>query len=532
MARSRKEKRRPDEGVDPNNCVRRDEGEHSQLANYLRSLLDSTDEGIYGIDLEAQCTLINRAGAEMVGFKPEELVGQNIHRLIHHSRPDGSPYPADECPIVRAISNGKGVRDDRDVFWRRDGSFFPVEYSSYPVIENGVVTGAVVTFVDITRRKRMEEALRKARDELERRVQERTAELAQVNEQLRTEIGERQRAEETLRQSEERFRKVFEEGPLGMALVGLDHRFLIVNATLCRMLGYSEQELTARTIFDVTFPEDVARSRQLVKQLSQGEILYLQTEKRCVRKTGEVIWANTTASNLHDAGGRVLCTLAMIQDITERKRAEQEGERLLERLREVNQEIVVASSRSQEQAEEARRRARELETIIESIADGVFLCDREGRIVDVNRAALRLIGLTRKEEALRPLVEYLSLLHLRHPNGRSIAIEELALSRALRGEVVVGFEEIARSLQTQLDISLLVSSAPIHDREGNISGAVEVMSDITRMRELDKRKDELIFVAAHELKTPVAIMKGYAQALLRGETGVPAPRRKMLDSID
>lgn len=219
-------------------------------------------------------------------------------------------------------------------------------------------------------------------------------------------------------------------------------------------------------------------------------------------------------------------------EMAERKQVEMERERLVEQLREANERLVVTSLRLQEQVEEARRRASQLETIIESIADGVFLCDKEGRIIDVNKAGLRLIGLSKKEETLLPLVDYLALLRLRHPDGRPIAMEELALSRALRGETIRGYEEIARHPQTKRDIYLLVSAAPVRDAEGNVIGAVEVISDITRMREFDKLIDEFISVAAHELKTPVAIMKGYAQALLRAVEEISPQRRKMLEAIN
>lgn len=130
------------------------------LARRLQLLLESTDQAVYGIDTTGACTFINRAAAEMLGWAPEQVVGQDMHDLLHHSRKDGRPYPREECPIYRAFRAGQGVRREDEVFWRADGSLFPVEYSSYPVSEGGVVSGAVVTFSDITRRKRAEEELR------------------------------------------------------------------------------------------------------------------------------------------------------------------------------------------------------------------------------------------------------------------------------------------------------------------------------------------------------------------------------------
>ena len=127
----------------------------------LRLLLESTGEGIYGIDMEGNCTFINRAAAEMLGRRIAEVHGRNIHDLAHHSRPDGSPYPADQCPIMRSFRTLASCRVDSEVFWRADGTAFPVEYSSYPIRHGPEVRGAVVAFVDITQRKRAEEELRR-----------------------------------------------------------------------------------------------------------------------------------------------------------------------------------------------------------------------------------------------------------------------------------------------------------------------------------------------------------------------------------
>ena len=155
------------------------------LSQRLRLLLESTGEGIFGVDLEGSCTFINRAGAQMLGWRTEQVLGQNMHCLIHHTHGDGSAYPEADCPIFNAFRQGLPCRIDSEVLWRADGSSFSAEYSSYPIFDMGAVQGAVATFVDITERKRGEELLRQAREELEQRVQARTAELSAALEQLR-----------------------------------------------------------------------------------------------------------------------------------------------------------------------------------------------------------------------------------------------------------------------------------------------------------------------------------------------------------
>jgi signal transduction histidine kinase len=108
-----------------------------------------------------------------------------MHVLTHHSHGDGAHYPIDDCPIYNAFRQGQPCRIDSEVFWRADGHSFPVEYSSYPVFDQGQVRGAVVTFVDITERKRVEIALHQAKNELEQRVAERTQALETALQQLR-----------------------------------------------------------------------------------------------------------------------------------------------------------------------------------------------------------------------------------------------------------------------------------------------------------------------------------------------------------
>ena len=155
----------------------------------LSQLLESTGEGIFGIDMSGCCTFINRAGAEQLGYLPAEVLGQNMHELAHHTHGSGEQqgqhYPEHLCPIFNAFRMALPCRIDTEFFWRKNGSGFAVEYSSYPIVENGTLQGAVVTFVDISLRRQVEDALHQAKAVLELRVSERTHALSEALRQLR-----------------------------------------------------------------------------------------------------------------------------------------------------------------------------------------------------------------------------------------------------------------------------------------------------------------------------------------------------------
>ncbi|MEZ5594245.1 MAG: PAS domain S-box protein [Gammaproteobacteria bacterium] len=128
----------------------------------VRLLLDSTAEAIYGVDLEGICTFCNDACVKMLGLQhTDDLIGKNVHQLIHHSHSDNSPYPVQACPIYRVIQTGEGVEVDNEVFWHVDGTPIPVVYWSYPMHQDGQLIGAVVTFLDVSRRRMAERTLQR-----------------------------------------------------------------------------------------------------------------------------------------------------------------------------------------------------------------------------------------------------------------------------------------------------------------------------------------------------------------------------------
>jgi PAS domain S-box-containing protein len=142
--------------------------ELQQAETKYRTLLQSTDQGIYGVDRESRCVFINRSAARMLGYEAEEVLGRNTHDLLHHTRTDGTAYPYTDCPLCRTLTTGEGNRADNEIYWRREGTSFPVELSSHPIMQGKTVVGAVIAFNDITQRREAEQKLQEVAVALER----------------------------------------------------------------------------------------------------------------------------------------------------------------------------------------------------------------------------------------------------------------------------------------------------------------------------------------------------------------------------
>jgi two-component system sensor histidine kinase/response regulator len=263
---------------------KRAQEERNRVAQQMQVLLESTGQAIYGIDLQGNCTFINRATCEMIGHRPGEALGRNMHDLVHHHKPDGSIYPVDQCPIYRAFKKGEGCRVDTEVIWRRDGTPVPVEYSSFPILEGGKITGAVVTVVDIT---------------------------------------ERKRAQEKVRESEQLFRSIFENAQIGIGVFNIGKKELSPNRALQEMLGYSEKELSRLETWDkITPPDESASDAKRYAELVQGEREKDEWEQRLVRRDGRIVVTSVRFSLLRDTSGSPQYVASLQEDITERRRTE------------------------------------------------------------------------------------------------------------------------------------------------------------------------------------------------------------------
>ena len=258
---------------------RRAEAQLRDSKEQLQLLLDSTAEGILGVDLEGNYTFSNSACLRILGYESADaLYGKNLHRLVHHTKADGSPYPEEECPILNSLRKDVPFQLADDVFWRRDGTSFPVEYWSYPVHREGQVVGGVVTFFDISRRKQ---------------------------------------SQELLRRSEEQYRSIVEGAPYGIFRVDKDGRVVIANPAFVAMLGYENRE---RVVGLNAVTDIFLDSAEYTRAISAFELAGANTpyETKWKRKDETTITVRLAGWPFMDERGQPAGFEVFVEDISQR----------------------------------------------------------------------------------------------------------------------------------------------------------------------------------------------------------------------
>jgi PAS domain S-box-containing protein len=281
--------------------------------------------------------------------------------------------------------------------------------------------------------------------------------------------SERAGREAALREARERFRRVFEDGPVAMALVGDDFRLSEVNDAFCRLTGYSAQELAGLTFSDITHPDDVDAGVRLARKVFAGELRSFSIDKRYLRKSGEVIWVGLTVSVIRDHAGRPIKGLGIVQDISERRAALDLAEGELERL------------------------ARDHDRILEFAGEGIYHVDERGTIAFANPAAGEMLGWSAEELVGKPAHE---LFHHTRPDGTPYPREDCPIhgpSAAKHVEPLAGDRFWRRDGTSFL----------VHHRSGTVpgpgrAGAVIVFSDESERERMEAALSEARERAARE----------------------------------
>jgi len=251
----------------------------AQAQALLASIVEFSDDAIHSVSLDGTVVSWNRGAEEMFGYSRDEIIDKSIAVLVPQERRD------EMRQFFGAILEGCAVSPFEAVLQGKDGRAIDASLSLSPRRNSaGEVIGAAAIIRD---------------------------------------VGQQRLAERKLKESEERFREIFEHAPFGMSVTGLDERYIQVNGALCRMLGYSEKELVGTSWTDLTHPDDLAASLRRGKQLREETIGYVEAEKRYIHRNGEVVWARLRKSAMRDSGGKPQYFVVHLEDITETKRTEE-----------------------------------------------------------------------------------------------------------------------------------------------------------------------------------------------------------------
>ena len=369
--------------------------------------------------------------------------------------------------VFERMTEAKTGHQRRFEFQHRlaSGEVRDVEVYSGPIELHGRVL--VLSIIhDITERKRAEAALRGAHELLERKIKERTNELIYANDRLRQEIHERQSAEVQLRKSVELFQATFEQAAVGIGRLGAEGQWLEVNQKLCDILGYSREELRGLDLEHITHPEDRVASLEHFHRALAGEVDSYSLEQLDLRKAGPAVWTCLTVSTVHSAKDEPRNFIAIVQDISDRKRAE---------------ELLF----------QEKERA---EITLHCIADGVITTTAAGTVDYLNPVAEALTEWPAEIARGQPLEAIFAVVdeQTRHPVGNPVndCLKNQRITSLAEGSLLIS--------RSGKEYAIGDSAAPIRTRDGDIVGAVLVFHDVTQMR---RAKHQLVHEATHDALT-------------------------------
>jgi polar amino acid transport system substrate-binding protein len=508
--------------------LRENEARLEQAEERSRLLLESAQEGIFGVAEDGLVNFINPAGLAMLGFEAAELIGQKIHPLIHHTRPDGTPYPVEECPMHRSLMQGViGSRDD-EVLWRKDGTSFSVEYTSVPIRKNGTIAGTVVVFRDISERKEAEAALRTSRatarglldatqeslllldkegsiiavnQTAARRHQKSPEELIGTNrfDILPENIRESRKAhfEKVLQAGEP---EEFEDVRDGMIF---HHIYYPVRDKTGAIMGIAifAQDITGRKKAEEAIQESQERLSTILKTTNQG--FWLVDNDTITLDVNDAM-CEILGRSKEDIIGRKIYTFLDEENrakVAKQEETRSESKRSLYEISLTRSDgkqvpcLVNASPlldgngnkigsfgmftdiTERKLAEEAVHESRErLNTILKTTAQGFWLNDPEDNMMDVNEAMCKILGLTKEEVVGRNFFDFLD------EQNKEIVREQ----NRIRKKGIHSMYEISLMRPDGQLVPILMNASPLLDKDGNVVGSFGMTTNIAERKQMEE----------------------------------------------
>ncbi len=279
--------------------------------------LRGNNDGIWDWNVKTNEVFFSTRCKQMLGYEEEEI-SPHFNECMKRVHPD------DRNMVITAVENHfSGITPfytNEHRLLCKDGTYkWILDRGQALWDDNGNVVRMVGSHTDITERKQAEEALSNLLEQLETIVEQRTVELTRINDSLQIEITERERIENALRESEQQFRAAFHQAAVGIAHVGINGQWLLVNQKLCDIVGYTSEELQFLTFQDITHPDDLDIDLNYVNQVLAGEIENYSLEKRYFRKNGAIVWVNITVSLMRESSGEPKYFISVVEDISDRK---------------------------------------------------------------------------------------------------------------------------------------------------------------------------------------------------------------------
>jgi PAS domain S-box-containing protein len=421
----------------------------------FRNLFNNAEVGMFRTRSNGSELLdLNQKYCEMLGYNREEIIGTPSVNLWAD--------PQERARMVTIIQAQGSVTDFECCLMKRNGETMHCLTSLWLYPETGILEGSII---DITHRLL---------------------------------------AEQALEFSEERFRRIFDEAPIGAAITSPDFHFIRTNGQLSLMLGYTPEEFAKLTFKEITYPDDLSTDVEQIARLMHGEIQHYNTEKRYLHKDGTVVWGHLSLSPIRDAGGKIICFVPQIIDITERKRAE----------------------------EELRQSEERHQAIIQTAMDGFWMSDMNERILEVNETYCRMSGYSAQE-----------LLAMRIPDME--ATETATDTASHMRNIVEEGEHRFESRHRRKDGSIFdveVSTQYHPDKGGRF---VSFFRDITELKRAEAENlqlrdkaemsnrlaavGEMAAGIAHEINNPLTAVIGFSELLM--EEDLPSEMKAQLKII-